>query len=69
MEQIINVVVQNGLGVASFIALIWFMNTSLKDLTTALNNVSATLVQIQINLAQLNSRVDDIEEKSIIKKE
>lgn len=69
MEQIINVVVQNGLGVASFIALIWIMNTSLKDLTTALNNVSATLVQIQINLAQLNSRVDDIEEKTTIRKE
>lgn len=69
MEQIINVVVQNGLGVASFIALIWFMNTGIKDLTTTLNNVSATLVQIQINLAQLNSRVDDIEEKSVIKKE
>lgn len=69
MEQIVNVVVQNGLGVASFIALIWIMNTSLKDLTTALNNVSATLVQIQINLAQLNSRVDDIEEKATIRKE
>lgn len=63
MENIINVVVQNGLGVASFIALIWFMNTSLRDLTKSLNDISATLIQIQLNLSQLNSRVDTLEDK------
>jgi hypothetical protein len=65
MENIVNVVVQNGLGVASFIALIWFMNTSLRDLTKSLNDISATLIQIQLNLSQLNSRVDSIEEKDM----
>lgn len=63
MENIVNVVVQNGLGVASFIALIWFMNTSLRDLTKSLNDISATLIQIQLNLSQLNSRVDTLEDK------
>lgn len=62
MEQIINVVVQNGLGVASFIALIWFMNTSLKDMNKTMSDISATLIQIQLNLSQLNNRVDDLEE-------
>lgn len=63
MEQIINVVVENGLGVASFIALIWFMNTSLKDMNKTMSDISATLIQIQLNLSQLNGRVDDLEEK------
>lgn len=63
MEEIINVVVQNGLGVASFIALIWFMNTSLKDMNKTMSDIAATLIQIQLNLSQLNSRVDDLEEK------
>ena len=63
MEEIINVVVQNGLGVASFIALIWFMNTSLKDMNKTMSDIAATLIQIQLNLSELNSRVDDLEEK------
>lgn len=62
MQDIINVVVQNGLGVASFIALIWFMNTSLKDMNKTMSDISATLIQIQLNLSQLNGRVDDLEE-------
>lgn len=64
MEEIINVVVQNGLGVASFVALIWFMNTSLKDMNKTMSDISATLIQIQLNLSQLNGRVDDLEEKN-----
>lgn len=64
MDEIINVVVQNGLGVASFIALIWFMNTSLKDMNKTMSDISATLIQIQFNLSQLNGRVDDLEEKN-----
>lgn len=63
MEEFINVVVQNGLGVASFIALIWFMNTSLKDMNKTMSDISTTLTQIQLNLSELNSRVDDLEGK------
>lgn len=63
MKEIIDVVVQNGLGVASFIALIWFMNTSLKDMNKTMSDISTTLIQIQLNLSELNSRVDDLEGK------
>lgn len=63
MEELVNVIVQNGLGVASFAALILFMNTSLKDMNKTMSDISATLIQIQLNLSQLNSRVDDLEEK------
>lgn len=63
MQDIINVVVQNGLGVASFIALIWFMNTSLKDMTKTMSDISKTLTQIETELSNLSNRVDDIEKK------
>lgn len=63
MQDIINVVVQNGLGVASFIALIWFMNTSLKDMTKTMSDISKTLTQIEAELSNLSNRVDDIEKK------
>ena len=63
MEDLINVVVQHGLGVASFLALMFFMYVILKDITKSLNDISNTLIQIQLNLSQLNSRVDDLESK------
>ena len=63
MEQIVNVVVQNGLGVASFIALIWFMNTSLRDMNDNMKDISNTLLLIQANLSSLQNRIDIIEDK------
>lgn len=63
MQEFINVLVQNGLGVASFLALIYFMQTSLKDMNETMKQMSTTLTQIQTNLTQLNERVDNIEEK------
>lgn len=77
MQEFINVLVQNGLGVASFLALIYFMNTSLKDMSKTMNDmnttmsvtkdtmedISTTLNQVQVNLAELNARVNRIEGK------
>lgn len=63
MQEIVNVIVQNGLGVASFIALIYFINTTLKDLDDALKEISKTLNQIQLNLIELNARVNKIEKR------
>lgn len=63
MEQIVNVVVQNGLGVASFIALIYFMSTSLKDIKDTNEKISDTLVLIQNNLINLENRISLIENK------
>lgn len=64
MEQIVNVIVQNGLGVASFIALIYFMNTSLKDMNDNMSDISKTLLLIQANLSSLQNRIDEIEERN-----
>ena len=63
MEQFIQVVVQNGVGVASFIALLYFMATSLKDIKNSTEEISKTLLLIQNNLTSLQSRVETIENK------
>lgn len=61
MKEIIDVVVQNGLGVASFIALIYFMSTSLKDIKDTTEKIADTLILIQNNLVNLENRVTQIE--------
>lgn len=63
MEQIIQVVVQNGVGVASFVALLYFMATSLKDIKSTTEEISKTLLLIQNNLTSLQTRVEAIENK------
>lgn len=63
MEQIMNIVVQNGLGVGSFVALLYFMGTSLKDIKETNEEISRTLLLIQSNLTSLQSRVESIENR------
>lgn len=63
MEQIVEVLMNNGIGFASFIALIYFMSTSLKDIKSSNQEISKTLVAIQSALTSLTERVDDIEQK------
>ncbi len=65
MEELINAIVNNGLGVASFIAFIYFINTYMSRMDTTMSEISKTLTLIQGNLITLQSRVDDIEEKII----
>lgn len=63
MENIVNVIVQNGLGVASFIALLYFMNTSLKGIKDSVEKTSETLLLIQTNLMALENRITGLEDK------
>lgn len=63
MEEFINAIVNNGLGVASFIAFIYFINTYMSKMDNTMSEISKTLTLIQGNLMTLQSRVDDIEEK------
>lgn len=63
MEQIVNLVVQNGVGVGSFIALLYFMGTSLKDIRETTEEISKTLLLIQSNLNSLQTRIETIENK------
>lgn len=63
MDELINVIINNGLGVASFIALLYFINTTLKDTNATLVTMKDTLVTIQTNLIKITERVQDIENK------
>lgn len=70
MEEIVNLLVQNGIGVGSFLALLYFMFIGLKEIKEVLNTIkdniqetSKTLVLVQNNLTSLESRVVTIENK------
>lgn len=63
MEQIIKVCVENGLGIASFIALLYFIFTYVKSLNETMTKISNTMIQMQINMATMTDRLDKIEDK------
>ena len=56
MEDIINIIVNNGIGVACMVYFMYFNNTILKNITEALN-------EMKQNLVILNERVKDVEVK------
>lgn len=69
MEELIKVIVDNGLGIGSFIALLYFIFTYVKSLNETMTKITNTLIQIQVNLATITDRIDKIEEKINIGKE
>lgn len=68
MEELIKVIVDNGLGIGSFIALLYFIFTYVKSLNDTMTKITNTLIEIQINLASITDRIDKIEEKIKIEK-
>jgi uncharacterized coiled-coil protein SlyX len=69
MEQLIKLIVDNGIGVICVAFLIYFINTTLKDNTNILTEMQKTLVSMQTTLSNLTQRVDKIEDKNQRKKE
>ena len=63
MEEFIQICVNNGLGIASFIALIYFMKVSISKTNDTLTEINKTLITIQTSLLNLSERVSDLEEK------
>lgn len=63
MEELIKVCVENGLGIASFISLLYFIFTYVKSLNETMTKISNTMIQIQINMATMTDRIDKIEDK------
>lgn len=68
MEEIVKVLVDNGVSVGCFLAFIYFIfvdkkeaNDISKNTITALNNINDTLIKMQLNLQQLNDRVEKLE--------
>ena len=64
MEEIFKLVVDNGLGIGSFIALLYFIFTYVKSLNETMTKISNTMIQMQINMATMTDRIDKIEEKN-----
>lgn len=62
MEELGKVILDNGLGVASFVALLMFIFKYEDKQSNLLNKISDTMIQIQITLATLTDRVDKIED-------
>lgn len=74
MQELINVAVNNGLGICSFIALLYFIftinkqsNENQKDLNETLNKINDSMVEVQVALVKLTERVSDVEMK-VVKK-
>ena len=63
MEELVNVAVNNGLGICSFLALMMFIFKYQDKTNEFLKKMSDTMIQMQINLATMTDRIDKIEEK------
>lgn len=69
MEEIIKTVVDNGLGIASFVVLIYFVFTYVKEINITMVKISDTMVQMQgsmvqmqISMEKMSDRIDKIED-------
>ena len=69
MEEIFQVIVNNGLGIGSFLALLYFMDKYLSKINATNEKISETLVSVEKSLTDLTNRVDKIEKKTKSKKE
>lgn len=63
MEELINLITQNGIGVICVAFMIYFINTTLRDNNKILDDVQKTLVAINTNLTTISARVDNLENK------
>ena len=68
MQELINLITQNGIGVICVAFMIYFINTTMKDNNKLLDDIQKTLVAINTNLTTLSSRVDKLEDKISKKK-
>lgn len=63
MEQIVNILMNNGIGFASFLALIYFYQIFMKDLKQTNEEVLKTLIEMKTSLNLMNTRIERLENK------
>jgi len=61
MEELVNMITNNGIGVICVAFMIYFINTTMKDNNKILDDMQKTLVAINVNLTALSKRVDVLE--------
>lgn len=66
MEELVKLIVDNGLSVICVAFMIYFINSTMKDNNKILDDMQKTLVAINTNLTALSTRVDKLED--IVKK-
>ena len=64
MDQLINIITNNGLGFASFLALIYFYQFFMKDLKETNEEVLKTLIEMKTSLSLMNTRIERLENKN-----
>ena len=60
MEELIKVIVDNGIGVICVAYLIYFQSTTMKDMTKALNGINERLILIE-------DKLDGVKNESVYK--
>lgn len=63
MEELMTLIVQNGVGVGSFLALLYFVNVYITKMNDTIHEIALTLTTIKDSLLTLSTRVDEIEDK------
>lgn len=63
MQEIIDIITTNGIGVASFVALLYFVKIYISKMNDTVNDIATTLSVIKESLITLSSRVDEIENR------
>lgn len=52
MEEIMNIIMNNGIGVACIVYFMWYNNTTMKELITTLNNINTRLTIIETEISK-----------------
>lgn len=63
MEELVNIIAQNGIGVVCVAFMIYFISTTLKNNNETLVEIQKALVAVQSTLSDLSSRLTEVEEK------
>ena len=63
MEQMLTLIVENGVSLGSFIALLYFIFTDKKQTNELLNKITSTLDNIEKNMVITNERLSQLEKE------
>lgn len=58
MEEIVNILVNNGIGVACIVYFMYFNSTSLKAMTETMNEVKQSLILFNERLENIEKKLD-----------
>ncbi len=63
MQEVIDIITNNGIGVVCVGFMIYFINTTLKDNNKILDEMQKTLVSIQTTLGFMQDRIEKLEKR------